>query len=115
MKGCFLVSQRGREAWKNEFHFAPFDYGPFDRGVYRARDALVAQRLLREDTSARYPTYELTDEGRERMDEIEEQIGPENTAWLGRVGKYVTSRSFSTLLNEIYRAYPQFAVRSVMR
>jgi hypothetical protein len=39
MKGCFLVSQRGRADWRTLFNFKPYDYGPFDRGVYAARDA----------------------------------------------------------------------------
>jgi hypothetical protein len=115
MKGCFLVSQRGRESWKSVFDFEPYVYGPFDRGVYAARDALVARGLLQADEQGRYPAYSLTAEGWGLMDGIEGALGESDTRWLARIGSYVTSKSFSQLLDEIYAAFPDFAVRSVVR
>src|SRR4051795_12531193 len=64
MKACFLVSQRGRAAWKGLFDFQPYAYGPFDRSVYAARDALLDGGLLLADTTGRYPNYSLSDEGK---------------------------------------------------
>lgn len=115
MKACFLVSQRGRTAWRAVFDFQPYAYGPFDSGVYSARDALVGRGLLLSDTTGRYPAYSLSDEGRAEAGRIREQVGDDDVAWLARIGGYVTSRSFSQLLREVYAAFPEFAVRSLVR
>lgn len=114
MKGCFLVSQRGRAEWKAAFNFKPFAYGPFDRAVYRVRDALLARGLLQEDEHGRYPAYSLSDEGRATVERIREEFGDADAHWLARIGAYVTSKSFWQLLDEVYTAYPDFAVRSVV-
>jgi hypothetical protein len=114
MKGSFIASQAGRSPWRDQFHFRPYDYGPFDRRVYDARDNLVQQELVDVDRSRRYDTYVLTDAGRARVAELEAQF-PDDCAWLERVGQHVTSRSFSRLLDEIYERWPEFATRSVAR
>ena len=70
MKGCFVVSQAGRTEWRSLFDFAPYDYGPFDTSVYRARDALLAKGYLQADHTGRYGSYTLTDAGTARVREI---------------------------------------------
>jgi hypothetical protein len=112
MKGAFLVSQRGRPEWKTLFAFRPYSYGPFDSSVYRARDALIANGLLRVE-ARRYHSYELTDAGRARVAELEHALG-DDADWFRWIGRYVTTRSFSRLLDEIYAAYPDYAKRSVV-
>lgn len=114
MKGCFLVSQRGRPAWKEQFGFRPYAYGPFDRGVYFARNVLLAEGLLAADDSGRYPAYLLTEDGRAQVDALHKSLGEKDASWLERIGKYVTSKSFSSLLDEIYSAFPEYATRSVV-
>jgi len=114
MKGAFIVSQAGREPWKKQFRFRPYDYGPFDAGVYAARDKLVKAGLLEVDQSRRYETYTLTTSGQQRVAELEGRIG-DDAGWIRRVGHYVTSKSFSRLLEEIYRRWPEFASRSLIR
>lgn len=113
MKGAFLASQRGDDSWRGLFDFRPYDYGPFDASVYRARDSLIARGYLRSLTESRYDTYELTDAGRARVAELEHEEGTAATAWLRHMGEYVTSRSFGQLLREVYAAYPAYAERSV--
>jgi len=111
MKGAFLISQRGRPAWRELFNFQPYDYGPFDQSVYRARDQLVAAGYWEPHPRGRYDAYALTDEGRRRAGELE--LDAAGVDWLKRIGSYVTSRSFAQLLREIYQAYPNYAARSI--
>lgn len=113
MKGAFLVGQRGRSDWRSLFRFEAYDYGPFDTGVYVARDALVGRGLL-EIIPGRYDSYRLTDVGREHAEDVTETLGTD-AEWIKRVGRYVTSRSFDRLLREVYAAHPDYAVRSRFR
>lgn len=113
MKGAFLGVERGRAEWRGLFRFEAYDYGPFDRHVYDARDRLIVDGLL-ELIPGRYDSYRLTDRGRERARELSTELG-EDADWMRRIGRYVTTRSFEQLLNEVYGAHPEYAVRSRFR
>jgi DNA-binding PadR family transcriptional regulator len=112
MKGAFLVSQRGRQEWKSLFHFQPYAYGPFDASVYGAVERLVVRGLLEKSSERRYDSYGLTDEGRLRVEGLNQQLGTD-ADWIRSVGEYVTSRPFAQLLQEVYSEFPKFAARSV--
>jgi hypothetical protein len=114
MKGAFLVAQIGRQEWRSLFHFRAYDYGPFDVTVYRARDGLVTDGLLERDASGQYESYALSGAGRERAAALRHELG-DDAEWVRSIGSYVTSRSFSTLIREIYEKYPQYAERSLFR
>lgn len=113
MKGAFLVVERGRSEWSSLFNFEAYDYGPFDRRVYDARDALIFDDLL-EVLPGRYDSYRLTVEGRQRAAWLSEQLGAD-AGWIRRIGRYVTTRSFARLLDEVYAAHPEYAARSRFR
>jgi hypothetical protein len=113
MKSAFIVSQRGLPEWRQLFDFRPYDYGPFDSSVYRSRDSLVSRGLL-EIEPDQYDACRLTDAGRERVAELEEQLG-NGADWLKQIGHWASSRSFAQLLREVYAEYPDFAAKSVAR
>jgi hypothetical protein len=115
MKGCFIVSQRGRPEWRSLFQFEAYDYGPFDRSVYVARDALIARGDVAVDSSGRYESYSLTDAGSAAAERMASTLDSAEAEWLHSVGRYVCSKSFSALLTEIYGRFPAFATRSVAR
>jgi hypothetical protein len=113
MKAAFIVSQRGPGSVRGLFSFEPYAYGPFDVAVYEARDVLVAKGLLTADKEGRYEKYSLSEEGLRQAEELRDAMGPDTFEWLNRVGAYVTSRSFSQLLREVYREFPEYARNSV--
>lgn len=115
MKGAFLVAQRGPTEWRDFFDFEPYSYGPFDSSVYVMRDNLLARGLLRAEKHGRYEGYSLTEAGKARVDGLKTSIPKQTADWAASIGRYVTSKSFSRLLREIYGAFPEFATRSVMR
>jgi uncharacterized protein len=115
MKGSFIVSQAGRQEWRDLYDFQPYDYGPFDTSVYRARDALLTKDLLAAEGGGRYPAYHLTDVGKQRVEELEQALDEKSSTWLRGVGHYVTSKSFTSLLDALYERFPEFTTRSVMR
>jgi hypothetical protein len=49
------------------------------------------------------------------VQEIAAAVGEHNAGWLASIGHYVTSKAFSRLLDEVYDAFPEYAVRSVVR
>ena len=113
MEGCFVVSQRGRRQWRAAFNFAPDALRPVDPRVHRARDALLARGLLAEQRGE-YPALFLSGEGEIEADRVREELGDEDADWLGRVGAYVTSRSFRQLVDEVHAPRPEFVVRSLV-
>lgn len=117
MKGCFLVSQIGRAEWQALFAFEPYDYGPFDASVYRARDALLAKGLIDEEELGRYSEYSITEHGREQVAKLVSsgETPQEDADWFRSIGRWVTSKSFNELLREIYEQFPGYATRSIAR
>lgn len=115
MKGCFLAAQLGPPGWTKLFDFQPYDYGPFDSGVYRARDDLVRDHLLVTDKSERYPSFTVTDAGHQRIGALGSTIDGAPLDWLRGIGAYVTSLSFSDLLTEVYANFPEYATASRFR
>ena len=113
MKGCFIVAEIGPPEWRDLFEFRPYDYGPFDPSVYRARDALVGKGLLEARPVGRYSHYAITDAGRERANEIAGGMDQRIAQWLRDIGHWVTSKSFNDLLREIYDRFPDYATRSI--
>jgi uncharacterized protein len=115
MKGCFLVSEAGQPEWKDLFSFRAYDYGPFDPSVYSVRDGLVMDGMLDVDEGARYEAYRLTPAGARRADELMSLLGEADAEWFQRLGRWLTSNSFSSIANQVYAAFPDFATRSVLR
>jgi hypothetical protein len=114
MKAAFLVMQKGPNEWQDCFTFRPYDYGPFDRRVYVGRDRLIAAGLLASDPHARYDDYSVTDAGKARLAEIDDELGKDRADWVRNIGRWVTSRSFSSLIKSIYAAYPDYAEHSAL-
>jgi hypothetical protein len=113
MKGCFIVAEIGPSEWKHLFDFSPYDYGPFDPSVYRARDALLGNDLLEAFPAGRYSHYKITDAGRQRATAVAEKMDQRLAEWLRNIGHWVTSKSFTDLLREIYDRFPDYATRSI--
>jgi hypothetical protein len=113
MKAAFLVDRKGPDSWDGMFAFRPYTYGPFDSDVYRARDHLMEQGFLL-SVPGRYGTYRLTNKGKERVAEIETEIGDIAANWVRSIGRWVTRRSFSKLIQSIYAEYPDYAKHSAL-
>ncbi len=117
MKGLFLLGQEGPQELRDLYNFAPYDFGPFDAGIYRDLDVLEAQNLITVDevpgTSKRL--YRVTPDGKQRIDALITSLSHATAQKVQEVKMYVTSRSFIDLLREVYAKYPAYAVNSVAR
>jgi uncharacterized protein YwgA len=116
-KCLFLFAERSKAPAAEKYEFVPYHYGPFSFDVYPDLDGLVAQGLLRAELEpgATSPRYSLTGSGARAVEELRRSTLPDRVDLLRSLRDWVTERSFRTLLSDVYRLYPQYAVNSVFQ
>lgn len=97
------------------FNFEPYDYGPFDVGVYNEFSAIARQQLGEESGYGSYRRYRLNDEGRSRAREVLGTITIEYRQYIEKIAHFVQHLSFSALVSTIYKHYPEMKVNSVFK
>jgi hypothetical protein len=99
------------------FHFEPYDYGPFDAGVYQALEGLQKRGLVQitRREAEGYRTYGLTQAGRQDGETILSGLSSSAATSLRALAEFVAGRSFADLVSAIYQAYPEMRARSVFR
>ncbi|MBS0221804.1 MAG: hypothetical protein JSR91_13790 [Proteobacteria bacterium] len=117
-KAAFLVQRQAGWLIKGTpFSFEPYDYGPFDRGVYVEAEALATNGdvVVAPHEGSRWNMYSATAQGQAKAQEILEKQSPKVRSYLANVSKWVRSQSFSGLVKSIYAAYPDMKVNSVFQ
>ena len=112
----FLFDQNiAEELGGKQFAFEPYDYGPFDKAVYRELEDLARLDLVRIESAPirGRRAYGLTLAGQQRGDEVLERLSPVVRDYLRQVSRFVRSLSFAELVGTIYRAYPSMRENSV--
>lgn len=97
------------------FDFRPYDYGPFDVGVYNEFAVLADCELGEAEGDGRDRRYRLNDEGRARAREVLSTMAPEYRKYVADVAEFVQKLSFSALVSSIYKHYPDMKANSVFR
>ena len=113
-KAVFLLTQRGPESWRSLYAYEPYNWGPYSGQLASDVRALTdAQALTIEPVAgSSYGQYRATAESERASASVWESLPEEHKKFLRDVRRYVTSRSFQSLLREVYAAYPKFAVKS---
>jgi uncharacterized protein YwgA len=113
-KGVFLLEMRGPEGWRGRYEYLPWDWGPFSRDLAVEVNDLVRHGLIEEKPvqRRRHPRYRTTTAGEEKLDHLVSALANHEKEYVRKVRAYVTSRSFSQLLREVYNTYPEYAVAS---
>lgn len=113
-KAVFLLEQEGPQGWRDFYDFVPWHWGPFSRELSNAVRGLLHDGLLEPEYAPgrSYPGYRTTRQGEHRAEQAWRSLTQERRDFIGRVRRYVTSRSFNRLLREIYTKYPTYATRS---
>jgi hypothetical protein len=116
-KSMFLFAERSKAPDGEKYEFTPYHYGPFSFAIYPDLDALVAGGALRvePDPASALPRYSLTGAGAADVALLRAQAPAERLGLLAGLRGWVVARSFGALLDDVYRMYPQYAVRSVFR
>lgn len=112
-KAAFLVSMRGTERLR-AYDFEPYNWGPYSSELNTdLRDMTTIDLLdLERRPGHQYPEFTTTPAGEDRASKVWAQLEPREQAFLRSVRKFVTGRSFSRLLRDVYAAYPNYATKS---
>lgn len=97
------------------FQFAPYDYGPFDKGVYGTLETLVENGLVLVHWQGSMRRFSLTPAGQAAGDESLGELDERARNYIKRASDFVRSVSFSQLVSSIYKAYPDMRVNSIFR
>jgi len=117
-KILFLMNQRlPDEVGEDFYHFVPYNYGPFAPEVYADLRLLIDEGLANnvEYAGRSWVAYEINDQGHELASQIRtsEQVSKRASEYIAKVVRWVESLTFTQLLAAIYKAYPEYATKSV--
>jgi uncharacterized protein len=119
-KAMFLFAQEADAPAEQKYDFGPYNYGPMSRDIYADVDELVAQGLVERtpvegQSWSRYrPTSRGVDAGRALLGQAMTRH-PDAAKHLFETKQSVASRTFESLLEDVYARYPDYATRSVFR
>ena len=114
----FLDAQESGADAGDKYIFVPYNYGPMSAQIYSDLEQLVAEGLVAEkpvegQSWVRYaPTEKGLEAGRRLL--AQESSG-EVAKGLHRIKKEVASKTFKSLLEDVYERYPAYASKSVFR
>lgn len=113
-KAVFLVEQRGPSEWRNLYQFVPYNWGPFSAQLQGDLGRLVGDGRLELTAWDRgsYNSYATSALGEGEAAEILDDLDASSQAFLREVRRFVVTRSFNRLLRDVYREYPEYAVKS---
>ena len=118
-KVLFLIDKQchGRIPTSTFYDFEPYHYGPFDAEVYRDADELADEGMVLRFQSNRgaWMNTISTHSGRERADQLKEEMDPEIVQYIDDVVEWAQGLSFRELVASIYQAYPEFKANSVFQ
>ena len=115
-KCMFLLKMEASECVGSDFYdFAPYNYGPFNVDIYYDLERLASGGLVIIDASPnrRWRSYSLMPRGYEVGQTLRAELDSRVATFLDRLVAWVTSQSFSGLLQAIYAKYPNYSVNSI--
>lgn len=115
-KMMFLIDRNiGKTLSGPFFSFEPYDYGPFDVGVYNEFSSIAQEQLGDVAGYGSYRRYRLNAEGRRRAQKVLDTLTPEYRQYIQKIAHFVQSLSFGALVSTIYKYYPDMKVNSVFK
>ncbi len=112
----FVLDARGQGDFLGEeiFRFQPYDFGPFDKDVYRELEKLAQKGLVEINyDSAGLRNFRLALEGQKKADTLFHSMDEHSRKYVESVSHWTRKQSFHSLLSAIYSEFPDMAVNSV--
>jgi uncharacterized protein YwgA len=110
-KAIFLLTQRGSPAWRSLYSYKPYNWGPYSSQLAYDLDAMVRDGQL-EASGSRYTQYRTTALGEKQANQTWASLDSQEREFIRAVRSYVTHKSFTQLLREVYAEYPEYATAS---
>jgi uncharacterized protein len=118
-KILFLIDQNIADALGGkQFDFAAYDYGPFDKTIYKDLSELSKLGFVEiedGDDRALVRKYSLTVNGLKVGQEKLHKLPSNAQSYINQVVPWAKSLSFSQLVGAIYKAYPDMRANSIFR
>lgn len=112
----FLIDKNAAQYIEGpHFNFQPYNYGPFDKGVYEVLEELERENLVEIFRDGNWREYKLTQNGKEIGRKILEQMDSKANKYFLDVSEFVRKHSFSEIVSAIYKAYPEMKENSVFQ
>jgi uncharacterized protein YwgA len=115
-KLIFLIDKNAAQYIEGpHFNFQPYNYGPFDKGVYEVLEELERENLVEIFRDGNWREYKLTQSGKEIGRKVLEQMDSKVNKYFFGVSEFVRKHSFSEIVSAIYKAYPEMKENSVFQ
>lgn len=97
------------------FNFQPYDYGPFDKEVYRVLEVLSSEGsvCIADSAQGDWKEYRTSPVGQKQGEQILENLPPRIAEYFRQLSKWVRKLSFRQLVSIVYEAYPEMRANSV--
>ncbi len=97
------------------FRFVPYNYGPFDKAVYRELETLDQEELVTISAEGWRQSYALTPAGQNEGEQLLDKLPAKAQDYIRHASDFVRSLNFSQLVSAIYKAYPDMQENSIIR
>lgn len=94
------------------FNFQPYNYGPFDAGVYRELDALIEKGLVVMTSTGSSRQYGIAPAGSVFSSP---EMKPETRDYVHKLASWIRSLSFGQLVSAVYKEWPDMQANSIFR
>ena len=110
MKGMFLFTKSPAAPKELDYHFEPYDYGPFTTEVYRDLEKLHSQGLV---TRIGRRAYRISEAGERHIDTL--TFSEISDKELQDIRSSLDQLKFRDLLRMVYSEHPEYSARSIAR
>ena len=115
-KLLFKFAKESQAPQSELYEFEPYNWGPCSFEIYDDLSALHSDSLIEPVPSGRgWSSYRLTAKGKRKAGDIRHKVSDKLLEQLDEKYLYVTSRTFESLLADVYNDYPDFATKSLFK
>lgn len=114
-KTLFKFAQETPIPEAQKYQFIPYNWGPCATQIYPDLASLREKGYVEYEPNGDWNAYRVTDRGRQLAERLRETAVQDVVRQLDEKREWVTSRSFTQLLRDVYSDYPDYAERSLFR